>query len=109
MPTKQGIPFDPEIVFRVTAGDTFEVVVDESSVVTFNFARATFEPAAFSAAGGTPEKAAPLAGKPQGKTAAPPAAKPPPNHADRRQDPCEAVRRHKQKEEVKWSTRPLMT
>lgn len=75
MPTKQGIPFDPEIVFPVTAGDTFEVVVDESSVVTFNFARATFEPAAFSAAGGTPEKAAPLAGKPQGKTAAPPAAK----------------------------------
>lgn len=81
-PTKQGIPFDPEIVFRVTAGDTFEVVVDESSVVTFSFAKAAFEPAAepavLSAAGETPEKAAPPAGKPQGKTAAPPAAKPPP-------------------------------
>lgn len=78
-PTKQGIPFDPEIVFRVTAGDTFEVVVNESSVVTFSFAKAAFEPAAepavLSAAGETPEKAAPPAGKPQGKTAAPPAAK----------------------------------
>lgn len=71
-PTKQGIPFDPEIVFRVTAGDTFEVVVDESSVVTFSFAKAAFEPAAepavLSAAGETPEKAAPPAAKTTPKT-----------------------------------------
>lgn len=42
-PTKQGITFDPDIVFRVTKTDTFEVLVDDSSVVKFNFAGATFE------------------------------------------------------------------
>lgn len=29
-------------VFRVTKTDTFEVIVDGESVVTFNFAKATF-------------------------------------------------------------------
>lgn len=42
-PTKQDIAFDPDIVFRVTKTDTFEVLVDDSSVVKFNFAGATFE------------------------------------------------------------------
>ena len=42
-PTKQGITFDPDIIFRVTKDDTFEVLVDDSSVVKFNFAGATFE------------------------------------------------------------------
>lgn len=43
VPTKEGIVFDPDIVFRVSRGDTFEVIVDEESVVTFNFAGAVFE------------------------------------------------------------------
>ena len=43
VPTKQGIAFDPDIIFRVTNDDTFEVLVDDSSVVKFNFAGATFE------------------------------------------------------------------
>lgn len=42
-PTKEGIPFDPDIVFRVSKDDTFEVIVDEESVVTFNFDGAVFE------------------------------------------------------------------
>lgn len=42
-PTKQDIAFDPDIVFRVAKGDTFEVLVDDHSVVKFNFAGATFE------------------------------------------------------------------
>lgn len=42
-PTKQGITFDPDIILRVTKDDTFEVLVDDSSVVKFNFAGATFE------------------------------------------------------------------
>ena len=42
-PTKQGITFDPDIIFRVTKDDTFEVLVDDSSVVKFNFAGATCE------------------------------------------------------------------
>ena len=42
-PTKQGITFDQDIIFRVTKDDTFEVLVDDSSVVKFNFAGATFE------------------------------------------------------------------
>ena len=45
-PTKEGIPFDPDIVFRVTKDDTFEVLVDDQSVVTFNYKGATFEPQA---------------------------------------------------------------
>lgn len=43
-PTKENIPFDADIVFRVTKDDTFEVLVDNSSVVKFTFAGATFEP-----------------------------------------------------------------
>ena len=42
-PTKQNIAFDPDIIFRVTKNDTFEVLVDNQSVVTFNFSGATFE------------------------------------------------------------------
>ena len=42
-PTKQGITFDPDIIFRETKDDTFEVLVDDSSVVKFNFAGATFD------------------------------------------------------------------
>ena len=42
-PTKQGITFDPDIIFRVTKDDTFEVLVDDSSGVKFKFAGATFE------------------------------------------------------------------
>lgn len=42
-PTKQSITFDPDIIFRVTKDDTFEVLVDDSSVVKFNFAGATFD------------------------------------------------------------------
>lgn len=41
--TKENIPFDADIIFRVTQGDTFEVIVDEKSVVTFNYKGATFE------------------------------------------------------------------
>lgn len=41
--TKDKIAFDPDIVFRVSKDDTFEVIVDEESVVTFNFAGAVFE------------------------------------------------------------------
>ena len=41
--TKDKIVFDPDIVFRVSKDDTFEVIVDEESVVTFNFAGAVFE------------------------------------------------------------------
>lgn len=42
-PTKQNITFDPDIIFRVAKNDTFEVLVDNQSVVTFNFSGATFE------------------------------------------------------------------
>lgn len=41
--SKKDIPWEADNVFRVTKGDTFEVLVDEESVVTFNFAQATFE------------------------------------------------------------------
>lgn len=37
------IPWEADNVFRVTASDTFEVLVDGTSIVTFNFAKATFE------------------------------------------------------------------
>ena len=42
--TKTDIAWETNNVFRVTAGDTFAVLVDGTEVVTFNFARATFEP-----------------------------------------------------------------
>ena len=42
VPTKEGIAFDPDIVFRVSRDNIFEVIVDEESVVTFNFAGAVF-------------------------------------------------------------------
>ena len=43
-PTKEDILFDADIVFRVTKDDTFEVLVDDSSVVKFTFTGAIFEP-----------------------------------------------------------------
>ena len=42
-PGKTGITWEADNVFRVTASDTFEVLVDDEHVVTFNFAKATFE------------------------------------------------------------------
>ena len=39
---KENIAFDPEIIFRVSKGDTFTVEVDGSPVVTFNFKKAIF-------------------------------------------------------------------
>lgn len=36
------IPWEADNVFRVTASDTFEVLVDGESVVTFSFEKATF-------------------------------------------------------------------
>jgi hypothetical protein len=45
-PTKENIPFDADIVFRVAKDDTFEMLVDDSSVVKFTFTGATFEPQA---------------------------------------------------------------
>lgn len=43
VPAKEEISFDPDIVFRVEKGDTFEVLVDDASIVKFTFAGATFE------------------------------------------------------------------
>ena len=45
-PGKTDIDWEADNVFRVTAGDTFEVIVDGSSVVTFDFSMATFLPKA---------------------------------------------------------------
>ena len=41
--SKENINFEKDNVFRVTKTSKFEVLVDDESVVTFNFARATFE------------------------------------------------------------------
>lgn len=41
--TKKDIAWEADNVFRVTASDTFEVLVDGSPVVTFNFSKATFQ------------------------------------------------------------------
>lgn len=43
---KTNIAWEADNVFRVTAGDTFTVLVDGTEVVTFNFTQATFEPKA---------------------------------------------------------------
>ena len=43
VPTKTDIPWEADNVFRVTKSDTFTVIVDEDEIVTFNFAKATFE------------------------------------------------------------------
>lgn len=40
--TKENIPWEANNVFRVTTTDTFEVLVDNIPVITFNFAEATF-------------------------------------------------------------------
>lgn len=42
-PTKQDIAFDPDIIFRVSKDDDFEVLVDGASVVRFTFTGAKFE------------------------------------------------------------------
>ena len=42
--SKVGISWEANNVFRVTASDTFEVIVDGESVVTFSFAGAVFAP-----------------------------------------------------------------
>ena len=39
---KKDIAWEAMNVFRVTKTDTFEVIVDDESVVTFSFAKATF-------------------------------------------------------------------
>lgn len=49
-PIKQDIPFDPDIVFRISKDDVFEVLIDDVSAVTFSFSGATFEPQAAKAA-----------------------------------------------------------
>lgn len=40
--TKKDINFDKDIIFRTTKTDTWEVLVDNKSVVKLNFANATF-------------------------------------------------------------------
>ncbi len=40
--TKKDIPFDKDIIFRTEKTDTWEVLVDGTSVVKLNFANATF-------------------------------------------------------------------
>ena len=40
--SKEDIDWEANNVFRITASDTFEVIVDGESVVTFSFAGATF-------------------------------------------------------------------
>lgn len=42
--TKKDINFDKDIVFRVTKGDIFEILVDGKHIVTFNFRNARFKP-----------------------------------------------------------------
>ena len=41
--SKDSIPWEANNVFRVTKTDTFEVLVDGDSIMTFNFAKATFQ------------------------------------------------------------------
>ena len=40
--SKENIPWEADNVFRVTSSDTFEVLVDDESVVIFNFAKVAF-------------------------------------------------------------------
>ena len=40
---KENMTFDPEIILRVTKGDTFSIEVDSEPVITFTFSGATFE------------------------------------------------------------------
>lgn len=42
--SKGEIPWEANNVFRITQGDTFEVLVDGAHVVTFSFIGAVFEP-----------------------------------------------------------------
>ena len=44
--SKKDIAWEANNVFRIAAGDTFTVLVDDAEVVTFNFAKADFEPKA---------------------------------------------------------------
>ena len=40
---KTDIPWEADNVFRITASDTFTVLVDDEEVVTFDFSQANFE------------------------------------------------------------------
>lgn len=42
-PGKEDIPWEADNVFRVTKGDTFEIKVDGTPVVTLSFDKATFQ------------------------------------------------------------------
>ena len=42
--SKDSIPWEANNVFRITQGNTFEVLVDGAHVVTFDFTEAVFEP-----------------------------------------------------------------
>lgn len=48
--SKDSIPWEANNVFRITQGDTFEVLVDGAHVVTFDFTEAVFEPKTVKAA-----------------------------------------------------------
>ena len=41
--TKDSIPDEKQNVFRITTGDTFEVLVDGESAVKFNFSKAKYK------------------------------------------------------------------
>lgn len=41
--TKKDIPFEKDNVFRITKTDKFEVLVDNESIVTFDFSSAIFK------------------------------------------------------------------
>lgn len=42
--SKDSIPWEANNVFRITQGNTFEVLIDGAHVVTFDFTEAVFEP-----------------------------------------------------------------
>lgn len=41
--TKKDLPFDKDIIFRTEKTDTWEILVDETSIVKLNFTKANFE------------------------------------------------------------------
>lgn len=40
---KENMDFDPEIILRVSKNDEFEILVDDVSVINFNFSNAIFQ------------------------------------------------------------------
>lgn len=42
-PTKVDVPFDNQLLFRVSQTDNFELIVNDVSIITFTFTEATFE------------------------------------------------------------------